>query len=107
MSIGPSASCVRATSSVRAPCGSERSAGKAMQVPPIASMRRRVSSRPSTLRAVIATFAPSAAKRNAIAVPVPPWLAPVTNATLPAHDCSDMSETPCAMPVLHTGEPGS
>src|SRR5205085_9072993 len=41
---------------------------------------------PSTERAVIATFAPSAANRTAIAVPVPPLLAPVTRATRPAHE---------------------
>ncbi len=46
-------------------------------------MRSLVASRPSTVRAVIATLAPSAARRSAIAVPVPPWLAPVTNATRP------------------------
>ena len=84
MSIGPSSASTRPTRSLRPPAGSERSHGTTNAWPPRASMRRLVFSRPSMVRAVTATLAPSAARRMAIAVPVPPWLAPVTRATWPS-----------------------
>src|SRR5262249_18295102 len=73
-----------AMSSRRPPCGSPRSTGTTRHSAPIASIRRRVSSSPATLRPLTATLAPSAASRIAIAVPVPPALAPVTTATIPS-----------------------
>ncbi|CAB4574797.1 unannotated protein [freshwater metagenome] len=85
MSTGPNSDSTRSTSVDRPPSGSARSTGSTKQVPPICSIRSRVSLRPATLRAVIATLAPSAASRSAIAVPVPPLLAPVTIAVIPAH----------------------
>ena len=53
--------------------------------PPSSSIITRVRSRPSSERAVIPTLAPSAARRTARPVPLPPWLAPVTSATMPSH----------------------
>ena len=98
MSIGPSSASVCATSSRRPPSGTDRSAGSTRHVPPFASIRRLVSSNPSTDRAVIATRAPSAASRTAMAVPVPPWLAPVTRATRPAQRAPRMSCPPTRPP---------
>ncbi len=70
-----------------------------MHVPPTCSTRRRVSSRLSTVRAVIATCAPSAAKWTAIALPVPPLLAPVTSAPRPLHARPGITQ----LPPLRTG----
>src|SRR5947199_9065947 len=91
MSTGPSSASTRGTRSLRPPSGSERSTGTTKQVPPMASTRARVSSSPETVRAVMATAAPSAARRTAMAVPVPPWLAPVTRATWPSHVRADIT----------------
>src|SRR5262245_58871433 len=55
-----------------------------MQVPPTAAISAAHASSPSTDRPLTATRAPSAAYRTAIAVPMPPWLAPVTSATRPS-----------------------
>ena len=83
-SIGPRASSVRSTSVARPPSGSLRSHGSTRASPPTSPIRSRVRSSPATVRAVMATCAPSAASRTARPVPVPPRLAPVTSATIPS-----------------------
>ena len=96
-SIGPSASSVWVTIASR-PDGSARSATIGTAVPPSPSISFAVCWRlPSgvvlvEVRAVIATLAPSAPKRFAIAAPIP-RLAPVTSATRP-------SSCPCLPPEL-------